>query len=187
MTEETKNKKRGNLAKLHLFSSKTKLKTKGSKKDSQENGFHFEKEALLKEKGQDAIEENNCKQTCANEKKNTLTASIKHARKNLLPQLGHNRHRKIPRQTTIDIADIKTVAKVQQTNDKKSELELDRSIGASSQSLQHLDLAGMSAHRRTATCEELEKYAVDQTGTKNLYTMRKDLLTFQRLREWSFL
>lgn len=188
MTEETKNRKRGNLAKLHLFSSKSKLKNKEAKMECQENGFHFEKETLLKEKAQKTAEESNCSQTCGNEKaKNTITESIKHARKNLFPQLGSaNRHRKIPRQTTIDIADIKKVAKVHQTTDNKSQIELDKSIGASRLSLQHLDLAEMS-HRRTATCEELEKFTVDQTGTKTLYTMRKDLLTFQRLKEWSFL
>lgn len=189
MSEEKKSRKRGNLAKLHLFSSKAKLKNKG-KVDHQENGFHFEKEVLLKEK---EAEERDFTQLT--EKKHNFTESIKNARKTLIPQLGSaNRHHKIPRQSTIDIGDLKSVGKVHQSTNKKPEVELDKSSNdmketrnkAGRQSLQHLDLAELT-HRRTATCEELEKFTIDNTGTKTLYNMRKDLLTFQRLREWSFL
>lgn len=187
MSDDSKQKKNecSNLFKLHLCPEAKRSKY-------EDNRSQLENDALVEEK---LSEE--CHITRYTRKHN-FTGSIKNARKKLFPNLGTSTkcHQKVPRQSTIDIGDMKSMAlKAHKNQNIEHEMETGNTredMSASNKnvmrpSLEHLDLAELS-HRRTATCEELEKFTIDHVhGHKSLYAMRKDLLTCQRLKEWSFI
>lgn len=198
MSEKTPTVRKTSKSRLHFFG-----KNKSHKKDhpSLENSFrdvsndiHYEKDGLLDSEALMKIELT--KRHDKEDKKQKLSESLKNAGKTLLPHLPGttHRHKKLTRQSTIDIGDIKSTIKAQENkhpktggNRREDYQVTEPSRTGSLRSLAHLDLAEVShSHRRTAVCDELEKFTVVREG-KTLHTLRKDLLTFQRLKEWSFL
>jgi hypothetical protein len=197
MSEKTPTTRKTNRPRIHLFGSNAR-RNKSRKNNpclqntiQDNNDIHYEKETLL-ERETARLDPN--KHQEKDDKKHKLSESLKNAGKTLLPHLGSaHRHKKLARQSTIDIGDIKSAIKEQETKRVDADAIGDEtskdavSKAGSLRSLAHLDLAEVKqSQRRTATCDELEKFTVVSEG-KTLHTMRKDLLTFQRLKEWSFL
>lgn len=201
MSEKSSTVRKTNKSRLHFFGSATR-KNKSHKKDhpcldnnfqDHSNDIHYEKDSLL---DCEPIKVELTKRHEKEDKKQKLSESLKNAGKNLLPHLPGttHRHKKLTRQSTIDIGDIKSAIKAQENKQTKAGgnrgekyEDIVPSRAGSLRSLAHLDLAEVShSHRRTAVCDELEKFTVVREG-KTLHTLRKDLLTFQRLKEWSFL